>query len=183
MRQLLVITCLLLLWPLSARAQETPKVEVFGGYSYAYIEAGQERVNTNGWHASIAINTRFRALEIVADFNGTYGLLSGVDVDTHTALFGVRFSLRRERAMTFTHSLYGFSRLRADAAVLGERIDGRTDTAFAFVPGGGGVDVKLSDRVALRVFQFDLLFTLWGRRDAQFHPRVSTGIVFRLGKK
>ena len=58
MKILPLMTGLVLLWSLSVRAQETPKVEVFGGYSYANIKAGEERINTNGWHAMIAINTK-----------------------------------------------------------------------------------------------------------------------------
>jgi hypothetical protein len=183
MRQALLIASLTLLLPLSVRAQETPKVEVFGGYLYASIEAGQERVNTNGWHAMIAINTKYPGLEFVADVTGHYGSLARVGVDTHTALFGVRSSLRREKVTGFVHSLYGVSRIDADADMLGGSIKGRSDVAFAFVPGGGGLDIKLSDTLAFRVFQFDLLVTHWGRNDSQLHLRLSSGIVFRFGQR
>jgi hypothetical protein len=44
------------------------------------------------------------------------------------------------------------------------------------------VDVKLNDRVAWRVGQFDYVLTRFGG-DSQHNVRFSTGIVFRFGSK
>jgi len=64
----LVIVCALLSLPLTAVAQETPKVELFGGYSYFHNEGGRE---THGWTGSVAVNLN-RWFGLVADVSGHY---------------------------------------------------------------------------------------------------------------
>lgn len=70
-------TSLLLLLPLSVAAQETPNVELFGGYSYLQLTE-QPRVllkstSLNGWNASVKLNVTPR-IGLLADFSGHYGL-------------------------------------------------------------------------------------------------------------
>jgi hypothetical protein len=47
---------------------------------------------------------------------------------------------------------------------------------------GGGLDVKATDRISIRVVQADWLGTHYSD-DLQSNVRVSTGIVFHFGKK
>jgi peptidoglycan-associated lipoprotein len=53
--------------------------------------------------------------------------------------------------------------------------------SFAF-SAGGGVDLRLSQRIALRVLQADYLYTELpnARGDRQNNPRIGGGIVVRL---
>jgi len=65
-----------LLFPLTVVAQETPKVEVFGGYSYLGLTE-QSRVllkaaSLSGWNASVKLNVTPR-IGLLADFSGNYG--------------------------------------------------------------------------------------------------------------
>lgn len=57
-------------------AQQTPLVELFGGYSYFGLPAvegsGLTAANLNGWNASAKLNLRPR-IGLVADFGGNYG--------------------------------------------------------------------------------------------------------------
>src|ERR1017187_9311299 len=57
-------------------AQNTPKLELFGGYSYfglpAVAATGFTAANLNGWNASAKLNLRPR-IGLVADFGGNYG--------------------------------------------------------------------------------------------------------------
>jgi hypothetical protein len=58
---------------------------------------------------------------------------------------------------------------------------GASDAAFAMNI-GGGLDWVAHKTFAVRVIQLDLLVNRFGP-DASFDPRISTGIVFRLGSK
>jgi hypothetical protein len=65
-----------LLLPFSVAAQETPNVEVFGGYSYLQLTE-QSRIllksaSLNGWNASVKLNVMPR-IGLLADFSGHYG--------------------------------------------------------------------------------------------------------------
>lgn len=65
-----------LLFPLSVVAQETTRVEVFGGYSYLQLTE-QPRIllksaSLNGWNASVKLNLT-RRIGLLVDFGGHYG--------------------------------------------------------------------------------------------------------------
>jgi len=115
-------------------------------------------------------------------FRKIYGGSAGTNLNMTTFLFGPHFTRRGKNVTWFAQSLYGYSYINADGDIFGPEI-GRGDTSFAFAPGGVGIDVRLSEKIALRVFQFDLLFTNLGRGGGQIHPRVSTGVVLRLGRQ
>jgi len=72
----LLIAILALLVPSGAAAQGTPKVEIFGGYSYlASTEqprTGLKFAGLNGWNTSVKFNVMPR-LGFLADFSGHYG--------------------------------------------------------------------------------------------------------------
>ena len=77
MQRLLLLAALLVLAPAVASAQdETPEVEVFGGYSYLNADADfhgiqDDRANLNGWEGSITYNVN-RWFGVEADFGGHY---------------------------------------------------------------------------------------------------------------
>jgi hypothetical protein len=177
-----IFVSLLFLIPLStyANAQEVPVAEWFGGYSYGRITPDflAEGSNTHGWHADVVLNTKL--FGFVTDVSKTYGESAGTNLNTLTFLVGPRFARHGKKITWFVHSLYGFSSISADGEIFGPEI-GRYDSSFAFVPGGGGIDVKMSKNIALRIFQYDLLSTSWGRGGGQLQSRVSTGVVLRLG--
>ena len=178
-----ISVCLLFLTALSsyANAQEIPATEYFGGYSYSSVKPDflAERANTHGFHGDIVLNTKLLGI-VLADIGITYGKSAGMDLSMKTFMVGPRFTRRGKKVTWFVQSLYGFSSINADGDIFGPEI-GRYDSSFAFVPGGGGIDVRLSEKIALRVFQFDMLITNFGRGGGQIHPRVSTGVVLRLG--
>ncbi len=58
-----------------AMAQNNPKVELFGGYSYARSDFFQEeldKVNSNGWRGSVSVPLSF-GIEGAVDVSGHYG--------------------------------------------------------------------------------------------------------------
>jgi opacity protein-like surface antigen len=119
----------------AVRAQEFPKAEVFGGYSYdnfGPVISGAGRTNLNGWNGSLSVNVN-RWFGLVSDFSGHYGSSSatlpllfppipcpapGCPIITisendkyHNFLFGPQFSLRAKKVTPFIHALFGGSRL------------------------------------------------------------------------
>ncbi|HJQ71201.1 MAG TPA: outer membrane beta-barrel protein [Blastocatellia bacterium] len=196
MRFVLSIAFLLIALSTPALAQEPQPVEVFGGYSFFRPDGGG---NLHGWDASVAFSLN-RRIAIVGDFSGHYGsqsirtefinpLLPGtvvvIDADSdssiHNILAGpkIRFPIAGNEDVTpFAHVLLGASRLGADATVrFGDLVlDSKfSDISFAIAV-GGGLDVKLSDSVALRVIQADYLVTNFGG-NSQGNVRLSVGLV------
>jgi hypothetical protein len=178
MRKLFVLVALVVLVSGAAMAQEHPKAEIFGGYSFVRVNPGQGVSGENfpgGWHASIAGNVN-NWFGIAGDFSGHYKEIAGVSTNVHTFLFGPRISYRNNEKVTpFAHVLFGAA--RGSGA-------GTSENAFAMAF-GGGVDAKINDRFAFRVAQFDYVLTRFdgptsGTTANQNNFRFSTGIVFRF---
>jgi opacity protein-like surface antigen len=149
--------------PLAAAAQETPKAEVFGGYSYF---RGDLDANFHGWHSSVAGNLN-NWFGVTGDVSGHYV----ENVNLHLFLFGPRFSYRKgDRVTPFAQTLVGAVRLG------GADFD---NTAFAWAA-GGGFDINVSKRVAVRVIDANYIL-LRDNGISAHNGRLSTGIVFRLG--
>jgi hypothetical protein len=70
------IALFVLLLPLTVAAQATPKLEVFGGYSYLGVTEPSRTLlksaSLNGWNASMKLNLTQR-IGLIADFSGHYG--------------------------------------------------------------------------------------------------------------
>ncbi len=174
MRTTLVLAGLLALLPCSAAAQEAPKVEVFGGYSYirANPRGGFIGSNGSGWNASGAWNWN-KQWGYVADFSGYY-CCKGQGQREHNFLFGPQFNLRRHRTNFFVHALIGASHGNAPAVSF-------SDTVLSWA-GGGGVDIRWTDRISLRVAQVDYFGTHYAGTP-QHHFRASAGLVIKFGGK
>src|SRR5262245_59616020 len=98
-----------------------------------------------------------------------------------TFLFGPRFARRVKNITWFVQSLYGFSSINADGDIFGPEI-GRFDSRFAFAPFGSGTDVRLREKIAFRIFQYDLISSNLGGGGEQVHARMSAVVVLRLGR-
>jgi len=165
----------------SCLAQEDPRAELFGGYSYARTDD----LNLHGWNGSIAWkwNSRFG---IAGDFSGQYGNVTefGIDVGTsiHSFLFGPRFSSRTsDRITLFGQAMVGVSRIAANVPLgqipgVGGISVGTTGLALA---GGGGVDASISKKLAVRVFQGDFIH-IRAEGEASNIFRISAGLVLRF---
>jgi opacity protein-like surface antigen len=199
-KPLFLASLLALCLPLAASAQEaTPKVEIFGGYSYlryntrAQFFADSPPVikgnNAHGFNTSLAGNIS-KHVGIVGEFSRFTNSESvpvlipnfpNITVNTNvlTYLFGPRVVLHRGKAGPFVHALFGGA--RENLKVPGRPFAPVTDNAFAFAL-GGGLDVKAHDNFAIRVAQVDYLgYKFTDQRRNIF--RYSAGIVIRLGKR
>ncbi|HUU14489.1 MAG TPA: outer membrane beta-barrel protein [Terriglobia bacterium] len=181
MRKFLWLIPLVLFHSAPATAQgaapgKAPQIEVFGGYSYALADFSNDRVNLSGWNFSLTenVNSWFGG---TADFSGHYAQPSNTNVNAHMFLFGPTFALRRSKSVTpFSHVLLGGIHASRGYVGVSEPV---TRFAAAF---GGGVDLKIHEKVAIRVFQADYFLTpFFGLR--QDNLRLSAGIVFQFGKK
>jgi opacity protein-like surface antigen len=168
-----VVPLLVLLVAPPAKAAEAvvPKAELFGGYSYT--KEGEESLH--GGEASLALRlTRWIAVE--ADVSAHYGSELGISTSRLFFLGGPRFAYRSRSVTVFTHYLAGGVRSRAGITVLGVDItENRTNFAVAF---GGGVDVRLSDRWAIRAQADYALIRADGSTEKE--PRFSAGAVYRF---
>jgi opacity protein-like surface antigen len=171
-----ILTCLL---SLSAAAQgEIPKVELYGGYSWA---GG----NFHGWNASVTGNVN-SWLGVTADFSGHYGGSREGNIfeerqRAHSFLFGPRFSARkRKRVSPFAYALFGVSHLKTRETLFGNTFTA-SDSGFAMAL-GGGLDIKVNERVAVRAFQLDFFRPVFFG-EAENRGRLSFGLVLRFGKR
>lgn len=188
------VQTLMLLLPLTVAAQSTPKVEIFGGYSYLRLAQQTsppfDAANLNGWNASIKLNLT-QNIGLVADFSGNYargcGLCAAPEPGSqHTFLLGPEFKLlERDRFTVNLRALAGIK--HASSVVLPENgvrfVYGSTNW-FA-VSLGGSVDYRISDRVSYRIIQPEFLASLSNAGEtfrAYPNMRVSTGLVFNFGK-
>jgi hypothetical protein len=136
----------------------TPKVEVFAGYSYLR----QYGENYNGGVGAVTVNVN-RWFGLTGDFSG----YAPVDADDATgfAVGGPRFTYRRGPVTPFMH-------------IMGGAAFGGGDAAGALIV-GGGVDAKVSEHVAIRIFSADYIATTFRSNNG----RISAGIVFRFGER
>lgn len=182
--------------PHSARSQDAPKAELFGGYSYLRVQPddGIDGIGASGFTASLAGNLT-RSIGLVAEFSrhsksdsiNLSDLLNQPGLGTFKArvrattfLFGPRFTLRTGNLEPFAHALFGSANGRVEASGVGlsERESG---TAFTFAL-GGGLDLKVHDNFAIRLGQVDYLRTK--ASDLGLNSvRYSAGIVIRMGTR
>jgi outer membrane protein OmpA-like peptidoglycan-associated protein len=181
----------------------TPKVEWFMGYTYLravpQLAEGNRVVYLNGGSTSVAFNFN-RYFGIVGDFGGfndTRLLLTGgsasqndqVDSGTvFTYMGGPRLSLRKyDRITPFVQVLAGGA--RASEITLSGCVTNceflPKEYAFAMTA-GGGLDLRIHHRIALRLFQAEYMLTRFsdfntGFTASQNDVRLSSGLVFRFG--
>jgi hypothetical protein len=176
-----------------ARPQEFPRWEAFGGFSYANVSLGPQvnlfgpvSKNYYGLHLGVNFNPH-RNFSLVLTDLGIQSRGSTIppvirksnnDLVTSQALFGPQLTIRTSKANGFAHALVGVTNARLVESDSFGTIDlvRKTNLARGF---GGGVDLNVSPRLAVRLFQADYVPTrLHGKWQNDF--RVSVGVVFRL---
>jgi hypothetical protein len=193
------------LLPSLVMAQEAsaPKAEVFGGYSYLRNNSN----GFNGWTGQGTVNFG-RYFGVTAQVDGNYrnpanfssfsvlGISPSANQHLYDFLAGPTATARFGKSSVFAHALFGAAHSSLGAGVslpfiggISTGLTSATGFAMAF---GGGVDIGLSKRVAIRVAQIDYLRTQFSATDAlltglsssigarQNSWRYSAGIVFRL---
>jgi hypothetical protein len=167
------LLALVLFFSVAAAAQQTPKIEIFGGYSHLFADLNDSSFNLNGVHVSAAenYNSWFGG---VLDFSSHFGSPYGVNINAQSIMYGPRFAYRKSRFVTpSVHALFGA--IRGSAG-----FDGISKANYRFNMGlGGEIDLRINDKVAFRLVQADYMPTRFLNL-RQDNIRVSTGFVFRI---
>jgi opacity protein-like surface antigen len=178
MKKLVLVAVFLFGFAVVSVAQDVPVVEVYGGYSYFRCDTQGDDIgcNLNGWDGSISFNANKHA-GVVADFGGYYGKAGDYGVNVHSVMFGPKVTFRSPKVTPFVQALFGLGHIQAkDGPVVVEK---ENDFAIAL---GGGVDVNINSRIAVRPAQLEY-FTVKSGGDFLKNFRYSGGIVFKLGSR
>jgi len=161
-----------------ANAQDSPKGEIAGNYTYTHINPGGYSTVTmgcNGGGGSGAWDLN-HYLGVVGEFSRCEWTIA--KAHTFTYLFGPRFTYRAGRLEPFGEVLLGGAHIQGET--VGFSGSGN-DSGFGMAV-GGGVDYKLKPSVAIRFIQADYLYTKLGGAN-QNNFRLQVGAVWRFGKQ
>ncbi len=174
-KKLVWLSVLFLLLTFPALAQSDYRADGFVGYSFLRNEGTSQSVNTNGWHGGISADF-VKGFGFAVEVSGHYGSLT-----QYTVLAGPRFTLSGNRASVFSQFMVGFANLRGNLQEFGVPPENKSKT-FRVESFGGGLDIHLNKKFAVRVFQADIIFNhpIPGRTDMNI--RLSSGIVYRFSK-
>jgi outer membrane immunogenic protein len=187
---LLLMACAFcLLRSASAGAQDVPLAEAGADYNYVHTNAppgGCGCFSMQGGDAWLAYNFShsFSAVGLVSAQHASNIAGSGADLTLTSYLIGPRYTWRKSgRFMPFAQLLLGGAHAAGSLAPDSTGFPGSSN-AFAMTA-GGGLDVELTKRFAVRAFQADYYLTHFanGINDHQNNLRISVGLVLRLGKK
>jgi hypothetical protein len=167
MRKILVALVLLACSSLPLMAQDYSKVEIFGGYQYTHFGSSTSPIATaNGFDGNFTYFFN-KSVGVEGDFTGAYqktsvevtesnGSVLAADVPLHWYSYagGPVFSFPAgNKIRPFAHALFGgvheTTSASAEGATVSVSINGFTTLI------GGGVDLKLSKHIALRLVQAD----------------------------
>ena len=176
--------CTLLASASAARGQAS-KIDLYGGYDYVRYNANpradnlppSESFNANGVSGQIACNVS-DWLGLVAEISGYAVARKGFNT-THqiSYLFGPRLDVRRGSLVPFARVLLGGA-WAEDGIVFGS-VNGFAMTA------GGGLDIRLSQRIAIRPVQAEYFLTTFpdGNNNRQNNFRYGAGIILLFGSR
>lgn len=203
MRKFLLFITVVLVLGMFAVAQDQPKGEVSFGYAYTaerlhpdLSSVNLDRLNNNGWYAEFGYKV-VPHIALTGEVNGGYSTATVQDVNIanhklHTFLAGPRFDITEGKKVTpFAKVLVGVARTNWDATETAKEVaqdllgaSSFADTKFA-VQFGGGVDVNVTKRVAVRselgwlhVAQYKINDVETDQK--QDHLRFSTGLVLHF---
>ncbi len=158
----------------------TPRIEVFGGYSFARMDGGAgTSTNLNGGMGSFGWNFK-PWLQVVGDSSYNFVTINGVKTVLYGNHFGPRYFYRRHNRFgvtPFVEALIGGS--RADVTVTGTGGYTTSNNCMSYKV-GGGLDLHPSRHWEIRVFDFDYYRTSFGTNVHQNNYSASAGIVLRL---
>jgi opacity protein-like surface antigen len=201
MKRLSVLAGLLLITSMALAQSDYPKVETSPAFMYIRTPIQGVSFNCAGGGGTLAYNMS-SAIGIAADLGGcryfgnTIGLGNTITANDFTFMFGPRFTYRSSSAFQpFAEVNFGGNRLSAtcksSALNCVNRTLGATFTKTAFaLTAGGGFDIKLNKKFAIRLVQAEYLYTRFGNdcplavcnnNNSQNSFRLKSGIVIGWG--
>jgi hypothetical protein len=157
-------------------AQEAPRFDVFGGFSYLRFDATTigypDYTNLYGWNGG-AFGAITRRFGVAIDLSGNYGS----QISAYHFMIGPQYTWRRDRSKFFAHVLIGKAQNNVN-------IPQPTRSGFESVGrsfgGGVGFDYDWKPKISIRVFQAEFFHdNTFGT--GQNDPRVSIGLVYHFG--
>jgi opacity protein-like surface antigen len=201
MKKLSILVGLLLVASLALAQSDYPKVETSPAFMYIRTPIAGQNFNCAGGGGTLAYNVS-SAVGLAADLGGcryfgnTIGLGNTITANDYTFMFGPRFTHRGDSPFRpFAEVNFGANRLSATCkssafgcvnATAGATF---TKTAFALTA-GGGFDIALNKKFAIRLVQAEYLYTLFGNdcplavcnnNNSQNSFRLKSGIVIGWG--
>jgi hypothetical protein len=209
MKRILLLTIVMAFTAVAAKAQDVPKFEFGVTYNVLVNDIDVlDNETTHGYGLSFQANLN-RWFGLVAEWTAAHGasgpvtiqqpgsllVIPEMDTRNQTFLAGPRVTWRKGRFNVFGHYLVGHGNTKVEDEVSGFRT-GNGEFAMGL---GGGLDLFIGKKVALRLAQFDYvpihtdINARLGGRDGvgtvnssgswQNNSRFQTGIVFRFGTK
>jgi hypothetical protein len=212
MRKLLFLSTLITLCASLTYAQDRSRPEFFAGYSFENIDSGikssdfagtgipstslEQRYKLNGFNVS-GTGYLTKRFGITGDFSAgferridNFGILqtrAKLSLYNFTAGPQVKFFNKR-RATPFIHALFGVARRSLEETLdvaAASPITFAEDKPLSFAMNlGGGIDVRLNDRIDIRVIQVDYNPVFLKSRtveDVNFPSRTAHGVRFSVG--
>lgn len=194
MRSLALATGLLIFTAMAAMGQATPGIDVARGdvsLTYHWVrtntqpgECGCFGLNGGGVSASWNLNPRWA---MVAELSGEYagsGPSSGNSLTLISYLAGARYRVPQPW-LRGPHALQPFAQVLLGAAHSGGGLAGAGDGTMEFATRtGGGIDLPVNSRIAIRVVQIDYDLTEFRNtvNDHQNNLLLEAGFVFHWSR-
>jgi opacity protein-like surface antigen len=159
----------------SASAQDSWKSDAFVGYSMLAVDGE----TMHGGHAALGFGLSGH-IGLLLDASVHQGSdAAGTDVDLLSLMAGPRVKLGGGRVQPFLHVIGGIVRTQAGVRIFDIEIsESATDLGDA---AGGGFDVGLGDRWALRLAGEYRVVKI--ADETATDPRFSAGVVYRFGAR
>ncbi len=171
--------------------QQIPAWEIFGGYSFErsavreyykstpIIYTFRERYeNLNGWEVAVTENVNHwfgGTLQLTGHYKSPVVLTTKSRQNLFSIMYGPRFSHRMSWGTPYGHLLFGAGRTSVTVSP-----GPHTAEASFVVAGGGGLDLNLGTKAAIRVLQIQ--YSPMNQVAAKDHKfQASAGIVLYLG--
>jgi hypothetical protein len=186
-----------------ARAQATPAVggarnaqagdikplpfELEGGYTYLRANEPPSSCNCfnmQGGNGTFAWRIKDKGLGVVGDVAATHAgtiASTGYNLTIMAVTGGLRYQLPMKGIQPFGQALFGIAHASGTGAQAPNPEAGNAGVAFA-LNAGGGVDLAVSRRFSVRMFEADYLLTTFdnGSNNRQNNLRISVGAVVRF---
>src|SRR6267378_7360503 len=167
--------------PNSGGRRLVPLFDLFGGYGFARFDngAGVSASNLNGVIGSFGWNVK-PWLQVVADSSYNFVTVGGVKSVMYGNHWGPRIFYRGRNRWGLTPFVEGLvGGTRADITVSGAGGYTTSQNVLSYKV-GGGLDMKLSRKIEIRLIDVDYYRTSFGTNLYQNNYWASAGIVLRL---
>ena len=162
---------------LPSLAQDAPRLELFGSYSYVRYDSPtlgfKDFTGLNGGNIGFTYNltTRFG---VVGEIGGAWGS----PFKFYDGLAGPRYTFRRGKISLFGQGLFGKAKTHVE--IPSAINQGLSSSAFAFA-GSGGVDYSVTNHFSIRAIQVDYIRSKAFELD-QGNLRFSVGLIYHIGQ-